>query len=106
MSQKDPGDVQFRVAEAFVDDVGKNWARLDAEDLQRIGAVPGDVVLITGGRSTVARAAQAPPTHCGQRLVLIDGNTRGNAQIGVDEWATVKKVPFKTAESLLLAPVQ
>ncbi|HUJ25793.1 MAG TPA: AAA family ATPase, partial [Myxococcales bacterium] len=29
-----------------------------------------------------------------------------NAQIGVDEWATVKKVPCAPAESLLLSPVQ
>jgi hypothetical protein len=35
--------------------------RLDAEDLKRLQAVPGDVLLITGRRATMARAAQAPP---------------------------------------------
>ncbi len=97
---------QFKVAEAFLEDLGKGLARLDAEDLKRLPAVPGDVLMITGRRATVARAAQAPSSHCGQRLLLIDGTTRDNAQIGVDEWATVRKVPFKPAESLLLAPVQ
>jgi transitional endoplasmic reticulum ATPase len=97
---------EYRVAEALVDDVGRNWARLDAEDLQRLGAVPGDVLRIAGGRSTVARAVQAPPSHCEQRLVLIDGNTRGNAQVGVDEWVEIEKVPFKAAQSILLAPVE
>jgi transitional endoplasmic reticulum ATPase len=101
-----PSEIQLRVAEALPSDVGRKWARLDAADLLKLGAVPGDVLQIAGARATVARATQAPETHCGQQLLLIDGNTRGNAQIGVDEWATVRKVPFKAAESLLLTPVQ
>ena len=106
MKEAAPSGIQFRVTEAFLDDVGRGLARLDAEDLKRLHAVPGDVLMITGRRATVARAAQAPPSHCGQRLILIDGIVRDNAQIGVDEWAAARKVPFKPAESLLLAPVQ
>ena len=69
---------KFRVAEAFLDDAGRGLVRLDAEDLNRLQAVPGDVLLITGRRATVARAAQAPPSHCGQLLALIDRqNQRG-----------------------------
>jgi transitional endoplasmic reticulum ATPase len=98
--------LQFKVAEAFLEDVGKGFARLDADDLKRLHAAPGDVLLITGRRATVARAAQAPPSHCGQFLILMDGATRDNAQAGIDEYVTVRKVPFKAAESLLLAPVQ
>ena len=104
--EKDLGGIQFRVMEAFVEDVGKGLARLDKDDLTRLHAVPGDVLMITGRRSTVARAAQAPATHCGQQLILTDGTTRVNAEIGIDEWATVRKVPFKPAESILLSPVQ
>jgi transitional endoplasmic reticulum ATPase len=100
------GGLQFRVAEAFVEDVGRGLARLDKDDLTRLHAVPGDVLMITGRRSTVARAAQAPATHCGQQVILMDGTTRVNAEIGIDEWASVRKVPFKPAESILLSPVQ
>ncbi len=106
MHGDEPRGLQFRVAEAFLEDVGKGLARLDADDLKRLHAVPGDVLMITGRRSTVARAAQAPPSHCGQLLLLVDGTTRDNAQAGVDEYVTVRKVPFKVAESLLLAAVQ
>ena len=103
MKQEEP---KFRVAESFVEDSGRGLVRLDAEDLKRLQAVPGDTLLITGRRATVARAAQAPPSHCGQLLALIDGTTRGNAEAGVDEWVTVRKVPFKPAASLLLGDVQ
>ena len=106
MNQQLPNGLQLRVAEAFLEDTGRGLARLDAEDLRQLQASPGDVLLITGRRATVARAAQAPSTHCGQLLALIDGSTRGNAQSGVDEWVTVRKVPFKPADSLLLTAVQ
>jgi transitional endoplasmic reticulum ATPase len=98
--------LQFKVAEAFLEDVGKGFARLDADDLKQLHAAPGDVLMITGRRSTVARAAQAPPSHCGQLLILMDGTSRDNAQAGVDEYVSVRRVPFKAAESLLLASVQ
>ena len=99
-------ETSLRVAEAFVDDVGRGWARVDPEDLLLLGAAPGDVLLLSGGRMTAARAVQAPASHCGQKLILMDGITRGNAQVGVDEQVHVRRVPFKTAESLLLAPVE
>jgi transitional endoplasmic reticulum ATPase len=101
-----PGELQFRVAEAFVDDVARGWARLDADDLVRLGAAPGDVLLVTGGRATAARAVRAPESHCGQGLILVDGPTRGNAQAGVDDMVRVRKVPFKPAASLLLAALE
>ena len=106
MSDAAKEGLQFKVAEAFLEDVGKGFARLDADDLMRLHAAPGDVLVITGRRSTVARAAQAPPSHCGQLLILTDGTTRDNAQASVDEYVSVRKVPFKTAESILLASVQ
>jgi transitional endoplasmic reticulum ATPase len=101
-----PGEAQLRVGEAFLEDMGRGLVRLDAEDLRRLHAVPGDVLQVTGARSTVARAAEAPESHCGQLLAMIDGITRGNAQVGVDDWATIRKVPFKPADSLLLGLVQ
>ncbi len=106
MKDPDSSGIEFRVAETFLEDVGRGLARLDAEDLKRLGAVPGDCLLIAGRRATVGRAAQVPLSHCGQRLILVDGTVRDNAQIGVDEWVTVRKVPFMAAESILLAPVQ
>ena len=98
--------VSLRVAEALIEDVGKGFARMDAEELQSLGAVPGDVLKISGRGTTVARAAQTTPEYSGQNLIQIDGVTRDNARISVDEWCTVEKVPFKPAESLLLSPLE
>ncbi|UCF31831.1 MAG: CDC48 family AAA ATPase [bacterium] len=98
--------VSLRVTEAFIDDVGKGFARVDAEELQSLGAVPGDVLKISGRGSTVARAAQNTPEYVGQNLIQIDGITRDNAKVSVDEWVTIEKVPSKPAESILLSPME
>jgi transitional endoplasmic reticulum ATPase len=98
-------EVSLRVAKAFVEDEGKGLARVDEDVLKSLRAVPGDALMVTGRRSTVARAAQTTPHYSGQSLIQIDGIARDNAQISVDEWCTVQKVPFKQAETLILTPV-
>jgi transitional endoplasmic reticulum ATPase len=102
---KSKDDFSLKVTKAFIEDEGKGLARLDPDDLDKMHAIPGDALLITGRRSTVARAAHAPQHFCGQSMVLIDGITRDNAQISVDEECTVQKVPYKQADSVILSPV-
>jgi transitional endoplasmic reticulum ATPase len=97
-------DFSLRVAKAFIEDEGKGFARIDDAVLKSLGAVPGDALMITGRRSTVARAAQTNTQYAGQSLIQVDGITRDNAQISVDEWCTVQKVPFKQADTLILTP--
>jgi transitional endoplasmic reticulum ATPase len=106
VNEPQSGGLRLRVSEAFLEDVGRGLARIDADDLVTLGAAPGNVLLITGRRATVARAAELPITHSGHHLMAIDGTTRDNAEVGVDDWTSVRKVPYRPAESLLLAPVQ
>ena len=56
--------VSLRVAEALPKDVGRGLARLDPQEMERLGARIGDVVEIVGKRATVARAM---PTYADQR---------------------------------------
>jgi len=102
-----PGrEFSLRITKAFIDDEGKGLARIDTGLLQQLGAMPGEVLQITGRRTTVARAAQLTANYTGQELIQVDGITRDNAQVSIDEWVTVTKVPFKGADTLLLAPVE
>ena len=97
-------EFSLRVVKAFIEDEGKGLARVDEGVMKSLGAVPGDAIMITGRRSTVARVAQTTAHYSGQNLVQVDGITRDNAQISVDEWCTVQKVPFKQADTLILTP--
>jgi transitional endoplasmic reticulum ATPase len=98
-------DLELKVAEALAEDVGKGWARLDPEDMESLNAVLGDLIEIQGAKKTVARITGAFPEFCGKKLIQIDGITRGNAQTNLGERVRVKKILRKSANTVLLTPL-
>ncbi|MDP3046401.1 MAG: CDC48 family AAA ATPase [Chloroflexota bacterium] len=95
--------LSLRVAEALPKDVGRGLARLDPQDMERMGAGIGDVVEITGQRATVARAMPAYAAQRGQGLIQMDGIIRTNAGNSLDERVTVQRVQAQPARTLTLA---
>ena len=95
--------VTLRVAEARVEDIGHALARLAPADLTRISARVGDVLKITGGTVSVARAELADAGH--QGVIQIDGTTRSNCGAGLQEQVTVTPIEHAQAVSVRLAPL-
>ena len=98
-------DLELKVAEALAEDVGKGWARLDPEDIKALNAVLGDLIEVQGTKKTVARITGTFPDFSGKKVVQIDGITRSNAQANVGEVVRVKKIPRKTAATILVTPL-
>jgi transitional endoplasmic reticulum ATPase len=98
-------EVELKVAEVFVDDVGKGLARFDPEDVQALGATLGDIVEVTGDQRTVARISGIFPEYLGQKLVQIDGYTRANAGVLIGGTVKLKKAPRQTATTIVLTPI-
>ncbi|MBI4770543.1 MAG: CDC48 family AAA ATPase [Chloroflexi bacterium] len=98
--------LSLRVAEALPKDVGRGLARLDPQDLERLGIEIGDVVEIAGKRRTVARVTPAYAAQRGQDLIQMDGILRANAGAGLDERVTVRAVKVQPARTVLLTPVE
>ncbi|MDO8612847.1 MAG: AAA family ATPase, partial [Dehalococcoidia bacterium] len=96
----------LRVAEAHARDVGRAIARMDPQDLERMGAAIGDIVEIVGKERTVAKAMPAYVAERGKGLVQIDGLLRANAQAGLDEKVSVQVVEHQPARNIVLAPVE
>ncbi len=99
-------DMELKVSEALIDDVGKGWARLHPEDLQALGAVLGDLIEITGKKKTVARVTGTLGQSSERKIIQIDGVIRSNAQANVGETVQIKKVPRKTAATIVLYPLE
>jgi len=109
MDEKGPAllpEASLRVAEALLEDVDTGTVRIDPADLARIGVLAGDTVMVTGRRSTVARALPSPPFSSDLHLIQMDGTLRENAQAGLDEKVTVRRVAVRPAETILLAPTE
>ena len=98
--------VSLRVAEALPKDVGRGLARLDPQEMERLGARIGDVVEIVGKRATVARAMPTYADQRGQGLLQADGILRANAEIGLGERVTVQRVKVQAARAIVLAPAE
>ena len=77
------GDVlKLRVTEALPKDMGRAFARMDPEDLQRLGLAIGEIAEVTGKRTTVCKAMPAYKEQRGQSRIQIDGLARENAGAG------------------------
>jgi len=98
--------MELRVSEASIDDVGKGWARLAPADLKDLGAVLGDLIEITGRKKTVARVTGSVTPSNEKKIIQIDGIIRGNAQANLGETVEIRKVPRKTAATIVLYPLE
>ena len=105
MSVKGNGALKLRVAEGRSKDVGRALARLDPSDMEKLGLEIGDVVELVGKRRTVAKAMPAYREDRGASCVQIDGVSRENAGIGLDQIIEVRKVAAKTATVVQLSPI-
>lgn len=95
-------DLELTVSEAFIEDVGQGWARLDPEDMKALGATLGDLIEISGKQKTVARLTATADQNRGKKIIQIDGVIRENAQVNVGDKVKIHKIPRKTATSVVL----
>jgi transitional endoplasmic reticulum ATPase len=97
--------VQLRVGDARQRDVGRGIARIDQRAMQKLGISAGDVVEIVGKRATSAIAWPAYSEDQNRDMIRIDGFTRKNAGMAINEYVLVRSTKVKSALSITLAPV-
>ncbi|MFZ1038942.1 MAG: CDC48 family AAA ATPase [Candidatus Bathyarchaeia archaeon] len=98
-------EVQLRVGDARQRDVGRGIARLDQRTMQKLGISAGDVIEIVGKRTTSATAWPAYSEDQNRDILRIDGFTRKNAGVAINEYVVARPAKVKNGLSLTLAPV-
>ncbi|HEY7734542.1 MAG TPA: CDC48 family AAA ATPase [Nitrososphaera sp.] len=101
----EPSPIQLRVAEAKHRDVGKRRARIDPHHMEHAGIQPGEVVELVGKRATAVTAWPADEEEKETDIVRIDGQTRKNAGVGINDLLNLKKIDCKQAKSVTLMPL-
>jgi len=96
----------LRVAEASQRDFGRGIARIDPEDIEKMGAETGDIIQITGKKRTTAKIMPAYPENREKDLIQIDGIIRNNAYIGIDDSVHIEKIDSQKADNIVLAPLE
>jgi len=95
---------ELRVAEAKQRDVGRSIVRIDGETMKQLNIRTGDIVAITGKRTTAAISWPAYPEDQGRGIIRMDGRLRKNAGVSLGEKIVIEKANEKTARSVILAP--
>ncbi len=98
-------EVQLRVGDARQRDVGRGIARIDQKTMQELGISAGDVIEIVGKRTTAAIAWPAYSEDQGRTIIRIDGFTRKNAGVAINEYVTARPGKVKDAANVVLAPI-
>ncbi|MDQ1312945.1 MAG: CDC48 family AAA ATPase [Methanothrix sp.] len=98
------GDITLKVIEARPTDVGRGIARVDPQVLNDMGWQAGDIVSIEGKKKTAALVWPGYPEDTGHGVVRLDGNTRRNAGVSIDDRVPLKIAQATPAEVVLFAP--
>jgi len=98
-------EMQLKVGDAKQRDVGRGIARIDQKTMQKLGISAGDVVEIIGKRNTSAIAWPAYSEDQDKGIIRIDGFTRKNAGVAINEYVVARPAKVKDATHVALAPV-
>ena len=104
------GFVSLKVSETSPKFVGKGMALIDPSVVEEMKLTTGDVVEITtssGKKKTFALLWSGQPEDYGLRIIRIDGYTRNNLGIGIDDHVKVRKAQdIKKAEQVVISPTE
>src|SRR5579884_1542923 len=95
--------LRLTVIEGF--QVGRGVARIDPGDMARLGCQSGDIVMITGARTTAAKVVPTGMVDRGQQTIQMDSQVRQNSASGLGERVTVHKANVRNAEKITLLPL-
>ncbi len=97
--------LQMRIGEAKQRDVGKKRARIGPEAMDFLKVAPSDVIEISGKRSSCAVVWPSDEDEKFPDIIKIDGQTRKNIGVALNDIVKIKKISTKVAKSVILMPV-
>ncbi len=98
-------EISLKVREAGPKDVGHGIARMDMEDMAKLGAEVGDIISLSGVKETSAKLLPIHQEYRGRSIIQIDGIIRENAGTGLDDMVAVKKSSCVQADAITLVPI-
>ena len=106
-SKENSSHVSLRVSETDPKFVGRGIALVDPKVMIELGLSTGDVVEISGNRrKTHVLLWSSQQQDYGRRLIRVDGYTRNNLGIGIDDNVFIRKVKTAKAEQVVLSPAE
>ncbi|MBD3230798.1 MAG: CDC48 family AAA ATPase [Candidatus Lokiarchaeota archaeon] len=97
--------IRLRVAEIDKKAAFRGWVRLDLDTIKDLKITTGDIVKITGKKSTAAIVIPAPQEDKGSKVVRMDGLVRINAGTSLGEVVHVAPIKdISAAQKVVVTP--
>jgi transitional endoplasmic reticulum ATPase len=107
MKNKDDSVVTLKISETNPKFVGRGVALVDPKVMEDLNLSTGDVIEIRGRKKSYVLLWSSQPTDYGNGLIRVDGYTRNNIGVGIDDRVTIQKVSdIKKAEQIILSPTE
>jgi len=94
---------ELTVEEALQSDVGRQIARIPQAYAEKIGVKTGDIVSISGDRTTYAKVWRSHPKDIGKKSIRLDPILRRNTGVNLNDKVKVEKGEVKLAEKIILS---
>ena len=97
--------MKVKVAAARNKDIGRGIGRIDPKTMEELGAGVGDIIEISGKRTTCAKVMPSFPEDRGKRTIQIDGIVRKNATVSINETVDIKAITIPPVSHVVLQPL-
>jgi transitional endoplasmic reticulum ATPase len=94
--------LKLRVAGCKIKDMGKKKALLDSSVMNKLGIMDGDIVEIVGKKVTAVIVSTLEDKNRKNHYIHIDGQTRKNACVSLNDYVLIRKSNPKFAEKIVL----
>jgi transitional endoplasmic reticulum ATPase len=94
--------LKLRVAGCKIKDMGKKKALLDSIVMNKLGLMDGDIVEIVGKKVTAVIVSTLEDKNRKNHYIHIDGQTRKNACVSLNDYVLIRKSNPKFAEKIVL----
>jgi transitional endoplasmic reticulum ATPase len=105
--EKDKMNNSLRIAETDPKFVGRGIAILDPQVMASLQLNTGDVLELSGNRrKTHVLLWSSKQSDTEKKVIRVDGYTRNNLGVGIDDNVSVKKVDSTKAGQVILSPIE
>ena len=100
-------DITLRVAESDPKFVGRGIAHVDPQIIEQMNLKTGNVLQVAGNRrKTHVLLWSGQTSDTGRKVIRIDGYTRNNLGVGIDDNVSIKKVTPPKIEQIVVSPTE
>ncbi|MFO8018406.1 MAG: CDC48 family AAA ATPase [Promethearchaeia archaeon] len=109
LTSEDRGGKKVRIKDAFKDDAGKGFIRMDPDVMTELDLKTGDVIEILYpplNKKTAAHIYPGKPQDAGKNVIRLDQSQRRNIGASVDDLVKIKKIQAEVADEVTFAGLE